>query len=173
MASFPRFRNVYWLWLTVLTLLLDQISKQLVVKNMDWYDVKPLLPHLNLVHLRNTGAAFSMFSEASPLLFVGIGIAVSVGILIWMRRNPQGQTLVAIALALIMGGALGNVIDRVTRGHVVDFIDFYVGSWHFAAFNVADSAISVGAALMLLDMLLDSLRKRDRGGIVRSEDEGR
>ncbi len=154
-----QFRNVYWLWLTVLVILADQVTKQLIVKAMDWYDVKPLLPHFNLVHLRNTGAAFSMFNESSPLVFVGIGVAVSVGILIWLRKNPRGQMLVAVALSLIMGGALGNVIDRVTRGYVVDFIDFYVGGWHFAAFNVADTAISVGAGLMVLDMLIEMFRK--------------
>ena len=156
----PKFRNVHWLWLTALVMLVDQVSKQLVVKNMAWYDVIPLMPHLNLTHLRNTGAAFSMFSGSSPIVFVLIGVVVSVGILIWMRRNPHGQVLVAVALSLIMGGALGNVIDRVTRGHVVDFIDFYWGTWHFAAFNVADSAISVGAAFMVLDVIIEALRKK-------------
>jgi signal peptidase II len=155
-----KFRNVHWLWLTALTMLLDQISKQLVVKNMAWADIIPLMPHLNLTHLHNTGAAFSMFSGSSPVVFVVIGVVVSVGILIWMRRNPHGQVLVAIALSLIMGGALGNVIDRVTRGHVVDFIDFYWGTWHFAAFNVADSAISLGAAFMVLDVILEAFRRK-------------
>src|SRR3546814_12793163 len=103
--------------------------------------------------MKNTGAAFSMMSDASPVLFVLLGVGVSVGILLWLRRHPRDQHLVAIALSLIMGGALGNVIDRVTRGYVVDFVDFYVGSWHFAAFNVADAAITCGAALLLLDML--------------------
>ncbi len=153
-------RNVYWLWLTALTILLDQISKQLVVKNMDYYAIKPLVPHFNLVHLHNTGAAFSMFSGSSPLVFVVIGVVVSVAILVWLRRNPHGQPFVASALALIMGGALGNVIDRVARGHVIDFIDFYWGTWHFAAFNVADSAISVGAGLMILDALLEYRRRK-------------
>ena len=155
-----QFRNVYWLWLTVLTLLLDQVSKQLVAKNMQLFDEIPLLPYLNLKRMHNTGAAFSMFSDSSPLVFVAIGVVVSVGILIWLRRNPRGQTLVAVALSLIMGGALGNVIDRVTRGYVVDFIDFYIGGWHFAAFNIADTAISVGAGFMVLDMLLEMFRKK-------------
>src|SRR3546814_7826093 len=97
--------------------------------------------------MKNTGAAFSMMSDASPVLFVLLGVGVSVGILLWLRRHPRDQHLVAIALSLIMGGALGNVIDRVTRGYVVDFVDFYVGSWHFAAFNVADAAITCGAAI--------------------------
>jgi len=155
-----QYKNVYWLWITALVIVLDQITKQLVVRYLDWFDVRPLLPHLNLVHLKNTGAAFSMFSSASPVFFVLLAVAVSIGILWWLRRNPRGQTLVALALTLIMGGALGNVIDRVTRGHVVDFIDFYVGGWHFAAFNVADMAISAGAALLVLDMLLDWKREK-------------
>lgn len=156
--SMSSFRNVHWLWLTAVVMLVDQVTKQLVVKHMALFETVPLMPHLNLTSLRNTGAAFSMFSDSSPIVFVLIGVAVSIGILMWMRRNPQGQTRVAIALALIMGGALGNVIDRVTRGHVVDFVDFYWGTWHFAAFNVADAAISIGAALMVLDSLIESLR---------------
>ena len=155
-----QYRNAHWLWLSAGIILLDQVTKQLVVKHLGWFDVLPVMPHFNLVHMRNTGAAFSMLSGASPLLFIGIGIAVSIGILWWMRRNPSGQSLVAVALALILGGALGNIIDRATRGHVVDFLDFYWGRWHFAAFNVADSAITVGAGLLILDMLLESRRAR-------------
>ncbi|WP_043113675.1 signal peptidase II [Solimonas soli] len=155
-----QYKNVYWLWLTVAVILVDQISKQLIVRHLQWFDVMPLLPHFNLVHMKNTGAAFSMMSDASPVLFVLLGVGVSIGILVWLRRHPRDQHLVAVALSLIMGGALGNVIDRVTRGHVVDFVDFYVGSWHFAAFNVADMAISCGAALLVLDMLLDTFRRR-------------
>ncbi|WP_020648885.1 signal peptidase II [Solimonas variicoloris] len=155
-----QYKNVYWLWATALVILVDQITKQLVVRHLNWFDVIPVVPHLNLVHMKNTGAAFSMMSDASPVVFVLLGVAVSIGILIWLRRHPRDQQLVAVALSLIMGGALGNVIDRVTRGHVVDFVDFYVGSWHFAAFNVADIAISCGAGLLILDMLLDSFRRK-------------
>lgn len=159
-----QYKNVYWLWLTAVVIVLDQITKQLVVRHLDWFDVHPLLPNLNLVHMKNTGAAFSMLSNAPPAFFVLLGVTVSVVILWWLRRNPQGQTIVALALTLIMGGALGNVIDRVTRGHVVDFVDFYVGSWHFAAFNVADMAISAGAGLLILDMILDWRRQRALAG---------
>lgn len=155
-----RYKNVYLLWLSVLVILVDQITKQLIVRNLDWYETIPLIPHLNLVHMKNTGAAFSMMASAPPAFFVLLGTAVSAGILWWLRRNPRGQTLLATALSLIMGGALGNVIDRVARGHVVDFVDFYVGSWHFAAFNVADMAISLGTGLLLLDMLIDMQRAR-------------
>jgi signal peptidase II len=155
-----QYKNVYWLWLSALVIFVDQVTKQMVVKHLSWFDVKPLLPHLNLVHMKNTGAAFSMLSSAPPIFFVALGVSVSVGILWWLRKNPHGQTLIVAAMTLILGGALGNVIDRVSRGHVVDFIDFYVGSWHFAAFNVADSAITAGAGLLLLDMLLEHRRSK-------------
>lgn len=155
-----QYRNVYWLWLSAAVMLADQVTKQLIVRQLGWFDVLPVMPHLNIVHMRNTGAAFSVLSGASPVFFVLLGVAVSAGIVWWLRRNPSGQGLVASALALVLGGALGNVIDRAGRGHVVDFIDFYWGGWHFAAFNVADIAISTGAALLILDMLLDARRKR-------------
>ena len=151
-----QYRNVYWLWASAAVMLLDQVTKQLVVKHLGWFDVLPVIPHFNLVHMHNTGAAFSMLSSAPAVLFIALGVAVSVGILWWLRKNPRGQTLFASALSLILGGALGNVIDRATRGYVVDFVDFYWGSWHFAAFNVADSAITIGAGLMILDMILQS-----------------
>lgn len=161
-----RYRNAYWLWLSVAVILLDQVSKQLVHRNLEWFQSVPLLPNLNLVHLRNTGAAFSMFSAAPPWVFILIGLAVSVGILIWMRRHQNDQRLVAVSLALILGGALGNVIDRVARGYVIDFVDFYIdfasGRWHFAAFNVADMALTLGAGLMILDAVLDWWRQRRR-----------
>lgn len=156
-------RNVYWLWISAAIMLLDQVSKQLIVRQLGWFDVMPVMPHFNLVHMRNTGAAFSMLSSAPPVFFILLGTVVSVGILWWLRRNPRGQTLVAVALALILGGALGNVIDRATRGYVVDFLDFYWGSWHFAAFNVADMAISAGAGLLILDMILDARRGKAAG----------
>jgi len=158
-----QYKNVYWLWLSALVISLDQIAKQLVVKHLAWYEVQPLFPHLNFMYMKNTGAAFSMFNTSPVWVFAALGVAVSLGIIVWMRRNPSGQTLVATALALILGGALGNVIDRVTRGFVVDFVDFYIGHWHFAAFNVADMAISLGAGLMVLDMLLDSRRTKALG----------
>ncbi len=154
------YKNVYWLWLSAAVMLVDQVTKQLVVRNFELYDVLPVIPHFNLIRLHNTGAAFSMLSNAPPLFFVTLGVAVSVGILIWMRRHPQTERLMAVGLALILGGALGNVMDRVGRGHVVDFIDFYWGNWHFAAFNVADMAISVGAAILILDAFLQWRRER-------------
>lgn len=153
-----QFKNVYWLWISASVMLADQVTKQLIVKNLGWFDVLPVVPHFNIVHMRNTGAAFSMLSNAPPVFFIALGTAVSVGILWWLRKNPHGQTMVAVGLSLILGGALGNVIDRATRGHVVDFLDFYWGSWHFAAFNLADTAITIGAGLLILDMILEAVR---------------
>jgi signal peptidase II len=152
------YKNVYWLWLSAFVIGADQVTKQMIVKNFAWYETKAILPHLNLVYMKNTGAAFSMMSTMPPWVFVILGTVVSVGILMWLRRNPRGQAMVAVAFCLILGGALGNVIDRVTRKYVVDFIDFYWGTAHFAAFNVADSAITVGAGLLILDMILQSRR---------------
>ena len=157
-----RYRNVYWLWLTAVVMIVDQVTKQLIVKNLALYQTIPVMPNLNLVYHRNTGAAFSMFAQAPQATFVLLALAVSVGILWWLRANPRGQTMVAVGLSMIMGGALGNVIDRATRGFVVDFVDFYIGTWHYATFNVADMAISVGAFLLILDMLLDLRRPKQR-----------
>jgi signal peptidase II len=150
-----RYHNVHWLWLSLVVLSLDQITKQMVFLNLAHHESLRLLPVFNLTHMRNTGAAFSMFSSASPLFFAGLGVVVSIGILWWLRRHPRGETLVAVALSLILGGALGNVIDRVYRGYVVDFLDFHIGEcgWcHWPAFNLADTGIVIGAGLLILDM---------------------
>lgn len=149
-----QYSNVHWLWLSALVIAVDQISKQVVVKQLDLYERVALLPFLNLTRTHNTGAAFSILSDATPLFFVALAVAVSIGILIWLRRNPDHERLTAISLCLILGGALGNAIDRAARGHVIDFIDVYAASWHWPAFNVADSAITVGALLILVEMFL-------------------
>lgn len=155
-----RYANVHWLWLSAAIMLADQITKQMVIIGIQRFESVAILPVLNLVHLQNRGAAFSMMSQMPPWFFVLLGVAVAVGILIWLRRHPTGERMVACGLALILGGALGNVIDRVRLGYVTDFIDFHLGGWHFAAFNIADMAITVGAGLLLLDMLLQTLRER-------------
>ena len=162
MGSF-QYTNVHWLWLSAGVMLSDQISKQMVIRSIERFESLELLPVLNLVHLQNRGAAFSMMSHMPPWFFVLLGVAVAVGILVWLRRHPHGERLVACGLALILGGALGNVIDRVRLEHVTDFIDFHIGDWHFAAFNVADIAITFGAGFLLLDMLLQMLRERRAG----------
>ena len=147
-----------WLWLALGIIIIDQWTKSLIVSNFDEFDSVTLLPVLDFMRLHNTGAAFSFLSDASGWqrwMFTGLGIVVSAGIFVWLRRLPaRGQTLLAASLALIMGGALGNVIDRVLWGHVIDFIRVHYQQWYFPAFNVADSAITVGAALLILDSLI-------------------
>lgn len=145
------YQNAHWLWLSGLIIVADQITKQLVVRQFELFDSLALLPVLNLTRMHNTGAAFSMLSGAAPLFFVLLSVAVSIFILVWLRRNPHGERLLAASLSLILGGALGNAIDRATRGHVIDFIDMHVAGWHWPAFNVADSAICIGAALIVFD----------------------
>lgn len=158
-----RMRNAHWLWLSAVLILLDQVSKQLVHRQLDWYESITVLPFFNIVHLRNTGVAFSMFSGGSQLPFIGLALAVAIGILIWLRRHPSDQPLVAVSLCLILAGAIGNAIDRAARGHVVDFLDFHWAGWHFAAFNVADMVITIGAGFMILDAILDWRRSRAAG----------
>lgn len=153
-----------WLWLSLAVVALDQWTKYLVVDNLDEFQEIVLLPVLDLMRLHNEGAAFSFLGDASGWqrwLFTSLGIAVSAGILVWLRRLPaSGAHLLAAGLSLVLGGALGNVIDRVLWGHVIDFIRVHYEQWYFPAFNVADSAITVGAALLILDNLLDYRRAR-------------
>lgn len=146
------YKNVYWLWLSLFVMLSDQITKQLVFTTLEVQQAIVVLPFLNITHRHNTGAAFSILAGTHPAFFALLGVIVSCGILWWLRRNPDSQRLLAVALALVLGGALGNVIDRVWRGFVVDFVDVHAFGWHWPAFNVADSAICIGAGLMLLDM---------------------
>jgi signal peptidase II len=147
-----------WLWLTLAVVGLDQWSKRWIMTHFEEFQTVVLLPVLDIMRLHNKGAAFSLFSDASGWqrwFFTFLGLAVSVGILAWLRRLPaRGENLLAAGLCLIMGGALGNVIDRVLWGHVVDFIRVHYGEWYFPAFNVADSAITIGAALLILEHLL-------------------
>ena len=147
-----------WLWLALAVIAGDQWTKFLIVSSFDEFDSVTLLPMLDFMRLHNTGAAFSFLSDASGWqrwMFTGLGITVSVGIFVWLRRLPsRGQNLLAAALALIMGGALGNVIDRMLWGHVIDFIRVHYQQWYFPTFNVADSAITVGAAFLILDSLI-------------------
>ncbi len=153
-----------WLWLSVAVIVLDRITKYLTVRHLEEFQEVVLLPFLSLIRLHNEGAAFSFLSTASGWqrwAFIALGIAVSIGILVWLRRlAPRGHHLLAAGLCLVLGGALGNVIDRVAFGYVVDFIRVHYGAWDFPAFNVADSAITIGAVLLILDNLLDARRHR-------------
>jgi signal peptidase II len=155
-----------WLWLTLAVIVLDQWTKWIVMQNFREFESLPILPMLDLIRLHNEGAAFSFLAGASGWqrwLFTALGLIVSIGILVWLRRLPaKGQGVLAAGLALVMGGALGNVIDRILWGHVVDFIRVYYGQWSFPAFNVADTAITIGAGLLLLDTFLEYRRHGSR-----------
>jgi len=143
--------NAWWLWLSFAVIALDQASKQLVATHFYLFESVRLTGFLNLTYVRNTGVAFSLFTREPRLVFIGVGVLISLAILVWLYRHPRGDGLAAAALALILGGALGNVIDRALWGYVIDFIDVHVGAWHWPAFNVADSAVTIGAALLILD----------------------
>ena len=145
-----------WLGLALILLIADQFTKILILGYYQLGDSTVITSFFNIVRVHNTGAAFSFLADASGWqrwFFTGIGV-VAVGVILWMLKAHPGQKLFSFALACILGGAVGNVIDRVRYGYVVDFLDFYWGTWHFPAFNIADSAISVGAACLILDELL-------------------
>jgi signal peptidase II len=153
-----------WLWLVAVVIILDQFSKQLVVNHLVLHQALPLLPSLNLLRAENTGAAFSFLSGASGWqrwFFIGLAVTISVLLLVWLGRLSAGHRLQAGALALILGGALGNLCDRVLHGYVIDFIDVYYRDWHFPVFNIADSAITVGAILLILDTFLHPTSRPD------------
>jgi signal peptidase II len=153
-----------WLWLALalLVLVLDQFTKWLIVGQFVLGDSRPITSFFNLVRAHNPGAAFSFLAQAGGWqrwLFTGIGLAASA-LMIWMLRAHPGQKLFGFAIACILGGAIGNVIDRLVHGYVVDFLDFHWAGWHFPAFNAADSAITLGAACLLLDELLRVKRSK-------------
>ena len=146
-----------WFWLSGVVLILDQGSKWFADSLLGPHDAVPLLPFLDLRKAYNPGAAFSFLSDASGWqrwFFSGLAVLIIGVLVVWLRRLSPGQGRVALALALILGGAAGNLVDRVLYGHVIDFIDLYYGTWHWPTFNIADSAITLGAVLLILDALL-------------------
>ena len=146
-----------WLWLSVVVLLVDQCTKLLADAMLTLHQQVAVVPFIALYKAYNPGAAFSFLSDASGWqrwFFVVLAVIVIGVLLVWLRRLSARETGTSLALALILGGAAGNLIDRLVYGYVIDFIDVYYGSWHWPAFNVADAAISVGAFLLLLDALL-------------------
>ena len=151
-----------WLGLALLILMLDQITKVAILLYYQLGESTYLTEWLNLVRVHNRGAAFSFLAGAGGWqrwFFVGIGAAATV-FMIYLIRSHAGQKLFCLALACIMGGAVGNVVDRLIHGYVVDMVDFHIGSWHFPAFNLADSAITLGVIFLLLDELLRVRRAR-------------
>ena len=149
-----------WLGIALAVILLDQFTKTLILGYFQLGDSRTVTSFFNVVRVHNTGAAFSFLAGAAGWqrwFFVGLGAAAAVFI-VWMLRGHGGQKLFSLALALILGGALGNLWDRIVLGHVTDFLLFHYAGWSWPAFNVADSAITVGAALLIVD----SFRERPR-----------
>lgn len=155
-----------WLWLSLLVILLDQGTKYLAENQLQLYQPVPVLSFFNFTLAYNTGAAFSFLADAGGWqrwFFLGLAVAVSIGLIFWLRRLRANALWEGFAVALILGGALGNVIDRLWHGYVIDFIDLYYQSWHWPAFNIADSAITVGAALLILQSLLGQPVHKEEG----------
>lgn len=144
-----------WLLVSAVVIVLDQLTKAAIMSHFVLNEGLAVTPFFNLVLAHNTGAAFSFLHDAGGMqrwLFSAIAIVASIWI-VWMLRRHPSQKLFSFALALILGGALGNLIDRIAYGYVVDFLDFHWSGYHFAAFNLADSGITCGAALLIWDSL--------------------
>lgn len=149
-----------WLFVSLFVVIADQVTKQMVLGHLHYGEPVKVLPFLNLTLRFNTGAAFSFLGNQGGwqvFLFAAISVVVSIALVFWIARLSRNNWLIALPLSLILGGAVGNLIDRIRLGYVVDFFDFHVNGWHFATFNVADAAVSVGAALLILRMIYESV----------------
>jgi signal peptidase II len=164
MAKFGKTSGAMWPWLglALIIFIADQFTKTLIVGYYKLGDSTFVTGFFNVVRAHNTGAAFSFLADAGGWqrwFFTGIGVVATLFI-VWMLRSHAGQKLFAFALACILGGAVGNVVDRMMHGYVVDFLDFHLANWHFPAFNIADMGISIGAACLILDEILRVRRGR-------------
>ncbi len=147
--------KLHWLWLSAVIMILDQLVKWLVVQEFTLYEQMPLLPFFSLTLAYNTGAAFSFLGDASGWqrwFLSGVAVIVSVMLVGWLKQLRDNETWQACSLSLILGGAVGNLADRVLHGQVTDFLLFYYENWYFPAFNLADIAITIGAGMLILDM---------------------
>ena len=155
-----------WLWLSALTVVLDQLTKYVAEAELLLHRPVAIFPGFNFTLMYNKGAAFSFLSEAGGwqrIFFITLSTAISIFLFFWLKQicsdeKQKANQLLQLAIALILGGAIGNLIDRALTGEVVDFIQVYYSSYYFPAFNIADSAITLGAGLLILDMFLESKR---------------
>ena len=148
--------SLIWLWLSALVIIGDQFTKNLATAKLDYYQSLQVFPGLNMTLVHNTGAAFSFLSQAcgwQRWFFTALATVVSIVLIVWIKKLESHERYTAVSLALILGGALGNLIDRVLYGHVIDFIQVYFGSYAYPAFNIADSAIFIGAAMLIIQAL--------------------
>ncbi len=157
-----------WLWLSLITVVLDQLTKKIAEAELLLHQPVAIFPGFNFTLMYNKGAAFSFLSDAGGwqrILFTSLSTIVSIFLFFWLRQisrddQQKANQWLQVAITLILGGAIGNLIDRALTGEVVDFIQVYYSSYYFPAFNIADSAISIGAGLLILDMLLESKRNK-------------
>lgn len=150
-------RLALWLIIIAVIVALDYYSKQWASRELELYRPKEILPWLNMTLAHNYGAAFSFLSDQpgwQRWFFTILGTGISVFLFVWLLQLPAREKVTGVALSMILGGAIGNLIDRVALGYVVDFIDIYARGWHWPAFNIADSSISAGIALLLIDSLI-------------------
>ena len=153
-----------WYWVAVLVFFADQLSKQWVLANFDLHESLNLLPFFNFTYVRNYGAAFSFLSDAGGWqrwLFTIVAVGFSTLLTVWLRRQSASLLKLNLAYTLVIGGALGNLVDRLMHGFVVDFIDFFWAKSHYPAFNIADSAICIGAVLIIWDAFLSGKSETD------------
>jgi len=154
-----------YLSLTGVVIAFDQITKWLMVSWLSLYETVAVMPYFNFTMAHNHGAAFSFLAQAGGWqrwFFIGLALVISIALIIWLAKLKSTAKLEAISLSLILGGAIGNVIDRIVHGYVIDFLDVYIGSSHWPAFNIADSAICIGAILLILD----SFKSEDKSQAV-------
>lgn len=154
-----------WLWIfvSILVIAFDQLTKYLVLKNFTDQTIMPIFPFLNFILRFNAGAAFSFLGNAAGwqlYLLSGISILISVVLIIWLCRLSRSEWQIALPISLVLGGALGNLIDRVRFGYVIDFIDFHIHGWHYATFNIADSAVCVGALWIFVRLFYESITRQ-------------
>lgn len=145
-----------YFWISGLVIVLDQITKYVADNSLDYRLPVNVFTGLNMTLVYNQGAAFSFLADAGGWqrwFFMGLSLVISIVLIYWLRTVEKGRIYLATGLALILGGAIGNLIDRSLYGYVIDFIDVYYRSWHYPAFNIADSAIVAGAGLLILDMI--------------------
>lgn len=151
-----------WCWLAYAVIALDQVTKHLIIDTFSLYEFVRILPFFNLTLIYNTGAAFSFLSEHPAVavwILSGFAIFICIMLVFWLKNTPVQNKWMGCALALVLGGGLGNLIDRIIYGHVVDFLDFHYGDAHFPAFNVADTAITIGAVMVFFEILFKAKSK--------------
>jgi signal peptidase II len=162
MLKLLRTTGLRFTWISLIAIVLDQVTKQAIVGSMDLYQSIQVLPFFNLTYVHNYGAAFSILYDAGGwqrYFLSALALIVSAVIVWWLRQSTKEQILLPVAFSFILGGALGNVLDRILHGYVIDFLDFYYNTYHWPAFNVADSAIFIGAALLIIDMFVNKETK--------------